>query len=123
VTLAPVSSAPHAMSAEEWQARLDLAALHRLYQHFGMTDLIYTHCTVRVPGEPDHYLIKADPLLMDEVTASNLLKVHKDGTLIAGDYPANRAGHLIHTAVLEARPDLHGAQYNASPLGTHRRMV
>lgn len=94
------------ITAEEWEVRVELAALHRLYVHFGLTDLIYTHLTARVPGEPDHYLIKADELLMDEVTASNLLKVTMDGELVRGDYPPNLAGHLIHTAVLGARPDL-----------------
>jgi ribulose-5-phosphate 4-epimerase/fuculose-1-phosphate aldolase len=93
-------------SAEERQARLDLAALHRLYVHFGWTDLTYTHLTARVPGRPDHYLIKPDQFLMDEVSASNLVKVDMDGKLVAGDHPPNDAGHLIHTAILKARPDV-----------------
>ena len=95
-----------APSPEEAQVRSDLAALHRLYVHFGWTDLIYTHLTARVPGAPDHYLIKPDHLMMDEVTASSLLKVDMDGNLIAGEYAPNTAGHLIHTAVLKARPDV-----------------
>ena len=61
-------------SMAEWQVRCDLAAFHRLYAHFGWTDLIYTHLTARVPGEPDHYLIKPDLLLMDEVCLYSLLK-------------------------------------------------
>ncbi|MDH3666881.1 MAG: class II aldolase/adducin family protein [Paracoccaceae bacterium] len=90
----------------EWDARTDLAALHRLYVHFAWTDLIYTHLTARVPGEPGHYLIKPDQLMMDEVTASNLIKVDFDGNLVAGDAAPNQAGHLIHTAVLAARPEI-----------------
>ena len=31
------------VSAQEWQARLDLAACYRLVDAFGMTDLIYNH--------------------------------------------------------------------------------
>ena len=31
--------------------------------------------SMRVPGEPDFFLIKAHELLYDEVTASNLVKV------------------------------------------------
>ncbi|MCH7695914.1 MAG: hypothetical protein IIB73_06395 [Proteobacteria bacterium] len=34
----------------EWQARVDLAACYRLFVHFGWTDLIFTHLSVRVPG-------------------------------------------------------------------------
>lgn len=102
---------------QEWQARVDLAALHRLYVHFGWTDLIYTHLTARVPGAPGHYLIKPDDFMMDEVTASNLLKVDFDGNLIAGDHAPNDAGHLIHTAILQARPDVHFVAHTHSRAG------
>ncbi len=76
----------------EWDARTDLAALHRLYVHFAWTDLIYTHLTARVPGESSHYLIKPDHLMMDEVTASSLIKVDFEGNLVAGDAPQTRRG-------------------------------
>jgi len=101
----------------ERRTRIELAALHRLYQHFGWTDLIYTHLAARVPGEPEHYLIKPDDMLMDEVTASGLIKVDFDGELVAGDYPPNEAGHLIHTAILKARPDIHFTAHTHSRAG------
>lgn len=105
------------ISPEEWTARVDLAALHHLYVHFGWTDLIYTHLTHRVPGEPEHYLIKADHLMMDEVTASNLIKVDMEGNTVAGDHAPNQAGHLIHTAILKARPDINVAAHTHSRAG------
>ena len=43
---------PSSISAEEWQARCDLAALYRLIAHFRWTDHIDTHISARVPGEP-----------------------------------------------------------------------
>ena len=104
-------------SAEEQQIRTDLAALHRLYVHFGWTDLIYTHLTARMPGNPDHYLIKPDHLLMDEVCASNLIVVDVDGNLVSGDHPPNQAGHLIHTAVLTARPEINFIAHTHSRAG------
>jgi len=107
----------HVVTPREQDVRVNLAALHRLYVHFGWTDLIYTHLTARVPGEPGHYLIKPDDLMMDEVTASNLIKVDFDGNLVSGDHPPNEAGHLIHTAVLEARPDLHFIAHTHSRAG------
>ena len=94
------------MSQEEWATRLDLAALYRLYVIYGWTDLTFTHITARVPGEPEHYLINPYGLLFDEITASSLIKADYDGNVISGDYPINEAGHLIHTAVLKARPDI-----------------
>jgi ribulose-5-phosphate 4-epimerase/fuculose-1-phosphate aldolase len=38
------------VSAEEWQARVDLAACYRLVDKYGMTDLIYNHITARAPS-------------------------------------------------------------------------
>ncbi len=105
------------MSEGEWQARVELAALHRLYVRFGWTDLIYTHISARVPGEPQQYLIKRDGLLFHEVTASNLLRVDFDGNVMSGDEPYNQAGHLIHTAILKARPDVNVAAHTHSRAG------
>jgi adducin len=39
----------------EWLARCELAALYRLIAHFKMTDMIDTHISLQVPGEPDHF--------------------------------------------------------------------
>ena len=105
------SSSPSAFpsyqsSDSEHQVRTDLAALYRLFVHYGWTDMIYTHISARVPGEPSHYLINPYGLLFDEINASALIKVDVNGNVIAGDYPFNEAGHLIHTAVLKARPEI-----------------
>jgi hypothetical protein len=34
------------MSSAEWQARCDLAALYRICDHFGWTDILATHMSV-----------------------------------------------------------------------------
>ena len=41
------------VSAEEWAARVDLAAGHRVLAHYGVNDLTYNHFGLRVPGEPE----------------------------------------------------------------------
>ena len=38
------------VSDEEWQVRVDLAAAYRLVDHYGWTDMIFTHLSARVPG-------------------------------------------------------------------------
>lgn len=91
----------------EWQARVDLAAAHRLVDLYGWTNLIYNHVTLRVPGEPGHFLVKPHALMFDEVCASNLLKLPLDASLMTEDENVNTAGFTIHTALLQARPDLH----------------
>ena len=88
------------------KCREDLAALCRLFDHFGWTDLTYTHLSARVPGGPPRYLMNPYGLLFEEVSASNLVQVDFDGTIVSGRHPYNKAGHHIHTAVLRARPEI-----------------
>jgi ribulose-5-phosphate 4-epimerase/fuculose-1-phosphate aldolase len=93
--------------AEEWQARTDLAACYRLMAHFRMTDLVYTHISARIPGT-EHVLINGFGLMFDEVTASNLVKIDLDGTILDDPtgYGINNAGYVIHSAVHGARPEV-----------------
>jgi len=100
---------PSRISAEEWQARCDLAALYRLIAHFRWTDHIDTHISARVPGEPGHYLINRYGVLFHEMRASDLVKVDHAGDVIDprfGPDSVNRAGFNIHSAVHAARPDV-----------------
>ncbi|MBD1551257.1 class II aldolase/adducin family protein [Pseudomonas typographi] len=96
------------VSTEEWEVRVKLAAAYRLAALFRWTDHIYTHFSARVPGPEEHFLINAFGLLFDEISASNLVKVDVDGTII--DDPLglgiNQAGYVIHSAIHRARPDL-----------------
>lgn len=94
------------VSAEEWQVRVDLAAAYRLVDHYGWTDMIFTHLSARVPGPEHHFLINPYGLMFDEVTASNLVKVDLEGNIVmASDYEVNPAGFCIHSAVHMARED------------------
>ena len=113
--LSPLTS----ISEKEWQTRVDLAALYRLFVRYGWTDLIYTHISARVPDEDQHYLINPFGPMFDEMTASNLIKVDFDGNVLddsGEDY--NEAGHLIHTAVLKARPDVNFVLHTHTRAGT-----
>jgi ribulose-5-phosphate 4-epimerase/fuculose-1-phosphate aldolase len=110
---------PTRVSEDEWHRRVDLAALYRLFVHFGWTDLIYTHISARVPGEPDHYLINPYGLMFDEIKASSLIKVDFDGNVVDDSgHEYNEAGHLIHTAVLKARSDVDFVLHTHSRAGT-----
>lgn len=107
-----------AVSAEEWQARVDLAACYRLVDQFGMTDLIYNHITARIPGSGDHLLLNLYGLLYREITASSLVKIDLDGNILwqpETDYGINKSGYVIHGAIHQARPDV------ACVLHTHTR--
>ena len=98
------------VSPEEWQTRVDLAACYRLVAHYGMTDMIYTHITARVPGPDHHFLINPYGLLFDEINASILVKIDLEGKTVLQpdhDYPVNHAGCVIHSAIHAARADAH----------------
>jgi ribulose-5-phosphate 4-epimerase/fuculose-1-phosphate aldolase len=105
-----------AISPAESQARVDLAAVYRLIAHYGWDDVIYNHSSMRVPGEPRHFLMKKHDLLYTEVTASNLVKVCMDEDLDerAG---VNRPGFTLHGGVLAARDDVNCAVHVHTPTG------
>ena len=94
------------LSAEEWAARIELAAAYRLVHHYGWTDLIYNHISYELPGQPGAFLINPFGLAYHEVTASNLVKIDMDGNILSETrYGINRAGFVIHAAIHKARPD------------------
>lgn len=108
--VAAVKSSPSVreqVSREEWDVRVDLAALYRLVAHYNWTDLIFTHISARVPGPDDHFLINPYGMMFHEITASSLLKVDHEGNILSpSPYPFNKAGFVIHGAVHMGRADV-----------------
>jgi len=85
-------------SDAEWQARQDLAACYRIFDHLGWSEWIYNHISLRVPGEEGAFLINPFGLLYSEVCASNLVKVDIDGKVLdASPHPVNVAGFVQHS--------------------------
>lgn len=104
------------ISEDEWCVRCELAAAHRLVAHFIFVDLTYNHISVRVPGEPQHFLVKADSVFMEQVTASNLVKYDVDGNRVgASEYKASPAAYNLHAALMKARPDIMAAVHTHTP--------
>ena len=98
--------APVERSATEQRLREELAACYRLIAHFHMTDLIFTHISVRLPGPEHHFLINPYGLMFDEISASNLVKIDLHGHAVEpSQYPVNPAGFVIHSAIHGARDD------------------
>lgn len=100
-----------------WNLRVDLALCYRVVAHYGLTDLIYTHISARVPGTEDRFLLNRMGIGFDEMTAADLVEVGYDAPPEEAPGPegtpsevtadrVNRAGHTIHSAILMARPDV-----------------
>jgi ribulose-5-phosphate 4-epimerase/fuculose-1-phosphate aldolase len=91
---------------DERRLRIDLAALYRVVALFGWDDLLATHISVRLPGPRHRFLINPLGLLFEEITASSLVAVDPDGTVLENrGVRVNPAGSTIHSAVHAARPD------------------
>jgi ribulose-5-phosphate 4-epimerase/fuculose-1-phosphate aldolase len=106
------------VSEAEWNARVDLAAAYRLVDIYGWHSLIYNHIALRVPGEPECFLMKAHSLLFHEVCASTLVKLRLDGRASGWSDNVNAAGFTIHSAVLRARPDINCTLHIHTVAGT-----
>ena len=104
----PAFVRPARFSAAEWDARVQLAAAYRIFDHLGWTELIYNHISLRVPDEHGHYLINPFGLHYSEVCASNLVKVDLEGRIVGhADWPINPAGITFHGAIHATLPDAH----------------
>ena len=75
-------------SEAEWDTRVELAALYRLLDHYGMSDLANQVAGARIRGEPDHYLLHSYGLFFEEITASSLIKVDRNGVPVDTSDPA-----------------------------------
>lgn len=105
------------MSDAEWQTRCDLAALYRVVNHLGWTDLVNTHMSARIPDEPDTFLINRYGEMFDEVTASSLVKMDMEGNVLGTPGKFNNAGFTIHSGVLKARPDVNWVMHTHTRAG------
>ena len=117
LNIAPLQAS---VSEAEWRARVDLAACYRLCDRYGMSDMIYTHITARVPDAPGQFLINPNGMLFSEITASSLLKVTEEGEVLYRPdlpYGLHPAGFTIHSAIYRARPDAMAAMHTHTIAG------
>lgn len=82
-----------------WEARVDLAAAHRLAARNNWDDGIFNHFTLMVPGAKDRFFVKAHGLMMSEVTAGNLIAVDFEGNTVEGEGYIETSARTIHTAI------------------------
>jgi ribulose-5-phosphate 4-epimerase/fuculose-1-phosphate aldolase len=95
--------------AEEWASRRELAAAFRLLALFGWDDHVATHMSFRLAD--DSFLLNPFGLMFEEITASSLLHMSRDGDVLGnpGGWRLNPAAYTVHSAVLAARPDVNCA--------------
>jgi ribulose-5-phosphate 4-epimerase/fuculose-1-phosphate aldolase len=92
-------------SAEERQARIDLAAAHRLAFMHGFSEGIFNHLTFAVPGRDDRYYQIPFGTHWSEVTASTFMEVGiDDGKVKRGSGEVERSCYCIHAPIHKALP-------------------
>src|SRR5580693_6814568 len=92
-------------SAEEWAARVDLAAAHRLAFNQGFSEGIFNHLTFVVPGRNDRYYQIPFGMHWSEVTASSFMEVGiDDGEVKRGSGDVERSCYCIHAPIHKALP-------------------
>jgi len=85
----------------EWEVRTELAIAYRLLDWLGMTDLIHTHISVRLPSENERFLQLPYGHLFGEANASNMVKCDVDGGIVSDPtgLGISRGGFCIHSAI------------------------
>jgi len=88
----------------EWRARVDLAAAHRLANLHGLSEGIFNHLTLRVPGKAERYYQIPFGLHWSEVTASCFMEVGYDGELKEGEGIIEQSAYCIHAPIHRLAP-------------------
>src|ERR1700716_848169 len=92
-------------SAEEWQARVDLAAAHRLAHMHGFSEGIFNHLPLLVPCGTDRYYQIPFGMHWSEVTASTFMEVGiDDGAVKRGEGEVERSCYCSHAPIHKALP-------------------
>lgn len=106
------------VSAAEREARTQLAACYRIFAHLGWVEMIFNHITVRVPGAEKLFLINPFGLHYSEITASSLLLIDIEGNLAReSQWPVNKAGFVIHSAIHGAIEAAHCVMHTHTTTG------
>lgn len=90
---------------QEWQARVDLAAAHRLAVMHNLNEGVFNHLTLVVPGKPGRYYQIPFGLHWSEVTASCFMEVSYDGELLRGEGEIEQSCLCIHAPIHRELPE------------------
>lgn len=102
----------------ERDARVQLAACYRIFNHLGWVEMIFNHITLRVPGPEKLFLINPFGLHYSEITASSLILIDLEGNpQRETKWPVNRAGFVIHSTLHGAIADVNCVMHTHTTTG------
>jgi len=94
-----------------------LAAAFRLFARFGFSEGTAGHITARDPEFTDHFWVNPFGKYFGHIRVSDLILVDREGEVVKGNAPVNRAAFAIHSQIHEARPDIIAAAHAHSLYG------
>jgi ribulose-5-phosphate 4-epimerase/fuculose-1-phosphate aldolase len=118
-----MSANPKSVSLSHAQARVDLAACHRLADHFGLNEGIDNHMTMLLPGHGDRFLLAPFGLHWSEVRASDFMVVDFGGKIVSGRGPIEDTALYIHLPVHRASPRARCVLHTHMPHATALSML
>ena len=105
------------------QARIDLAAAHRLAVHYGFHEGIDNHFTLLVPGYEDRFFLAPFGLHWSEVQASDFMIVDLDGTVYEGSGLVEETAFFIHAPMHGSARKLRAVLHTHMPYATALAML
>jgi ribulose-5-phosphate 4-epimerase/fuculose-1-phosphate aldolase len=105
------------------QARIDLAASHRLAVRFGYHEGICNHFTLTVPDKPEHFLLSPYGLHWSEICASDFLVVAHDRSIISGVGVPEDTAFYIHSPIHRLLPNARCVLHTHMPYATALAML
>src|SRR3954465_5799253 len=77
-------------------------------------DFVAGHVTVRLPEDPNRFLMKPGTIGLDEMTPDNIITVDLEGRKVGGSMPRHNEV-FIHSEVLRARSDIQCVIHTHAP--------
>lgn len=102
----------------ERQARVDLAACHRLAAHFGLNEGIDNHLTLLLPGHADRFLLAPFGLHWSEVRACDFMVLDFQSQVVSGRGAVEDTALHIHLPVHRLAPQARCALHTHMPHAT-----
>jgi ribulose-5-phosphate 4-epimerase/fuculose-1-phosphate aldolase len=87
------------------EAKQKLIDAGRILEAEGQGDLTRGHVSVRVPGDPGHFLMKPHSYGFDEITEENIVVCNLEGEKVGGG-GRRHSEVFIHSEIFRARPDV-----------------
>ena len=91
------------MTPDDAKQKLISAGL--ILEAAGLGDMTRGHVSLRVPGDPNLFIMKPHSYGFDEITMDNIVTCDMDGKRVAGWAPRH-SEVFIHTEIYKARPDI-----------------